>query len=290
MIIITLNAGLFQMSFLGYTLSEPTPYLKERLQALPVALVDSNADIIALQEIFKKEHRKYLISKLQHSYPYYASYNRSFSLRFNNGLMIFSKFPILSSNFDPFIKSPIDEKILFQKGILRATVLTDRLGKISLFNIHTTFGGIFSPQDTTRINNFRSIQIQQVIKLSQDCNDSIPLILGDFNAGPEISNINYQYFLERDFVDLFEFCNRDRNDNQKNGDQVTWHPKNPLNEKGMFSTSPPQRIDHIFVPSKFVPFFKNSEVKIIFENPLVNLLDQKTVTLSDHYGLKVELA
>lgn len=289
MTIITFNAGLLRLSLLGYKVFEPTSYLNERLAALPAVLIDSNADIIALQEVYFKDHQDYLKRMLRPYYPNHFVYNnRTYFNLHNNGLMIFSKIPILTSNFTLFSKSPFDEKVLFGRGILAATILIDKLGKVTLFNIHTTVGGAFNHPESNKTNKLRAAQILQAIRLSQESLDSIPMLLGDFNAGPEVSEINYRKLLENDFVDVFEYCRR--TSKQKNVLQVTWHPENPLNKNGLFANSPPQRIDHVFVPSKFIKLFNNIDAQIIFNEPLVNIQHQQKLTLSDHYGLKVKFS
>ena len=72
----TFNAGLLVSSIFGITLFEPTPYVQERLTGIISNLRSTDADIIALQEVYNEKHKDKIISDLSDLYPFAFFYKR----------------------------------------------------------------------------------------------------------------------------------------------------------------------------------------------------------------------
>ena len=293
LVILTFNAGLLSINMFGYPLIVPTDYIEERLQYIPAALIAMNADVIALQEVYTKPHQDYLIAHLSEIYPHYVS-KRNRSIGLPNGLMFFSKYPIVEWEYYQFDDAgPFDEKLIANKGTLTITVSLDDLGNLTLYNVHPTSGGMLNGQDDPDIETKRQNQIDEVLQLTKRTNKGMSVVLGDFNAGPQISNRNYESLFAHGFVDVYKRVCESRGECEK----ITWDAQNPLNISGTHSTSPSQRIDHIYVQESVLDSLEISDARIIFEEAIVPLPTETVeegaeipkVPLSDHYGLIVEL-
>lgn len=278
--LLTFNVGL--LSLLGGRI-QPAPHVLERLAALPDALLDSHADVIALQEIYAESHRRFLISRLRDAYPH-AAYSRGGRLPgLESGLMVFSRHAV-TAEFERFRTGTIDEMLFDRKGILATTITAGAFPSMALFNVHTTAGGLFSHPESARVDAIRNRQIEQLLNLTESRRDAMTLIAGDLNAGPGVSENNYRLLEKRGFMDVHRMLHRDCND-------PTWEPTNLLNRNGPHKTSPPQRIDHVFVRSCDLDakVIRPVSSSIVFKEARVPVSGNRKVTLSDHYGLLVVL-
>jgi endonuclease/exonuclease/phosphatase family metal-dependent hydrolase len=97
------------------------------------------------------------------------------------------------------------------------------------------------------------------------------ILAGDFNAGPEASQRNFQHVLRHGYRDTFTANETLR---------YTWDPNNPLNAQGPHAHCPPQRCDHILVQGKTL----KAETRIVLAEPIVDA-PNGACTLSDHFGL-----
>ena len=110
------------------------------------------------------------------------------------------------------------------------------------------------------------------------------ILLGDFNAGPNVSQVNYDQIINDGFLDTFSLgC-----ENTDLCKKVTWDPNNSLNAGGAFTDSPPQRIDHIFISSRSSTNIGIESSSIVFEELSVCVGDEN-ITISDHYGLRTKI-
>lgn len=281
--VLTFNAGLFELKVFGFPVIKPADYLKERLETMPAEIIKTDADIIGLQEVYMQEHQDYLIDKLKAAYPYNC-YERTKSIKVNNGLMIFSKFPLENVSYQPLkVKGPLDERIVAQKGVLSCLIKSNDFGKIIIINIHPTSGGFLHTQDASEIVEMRNNQIGQAYNLSLENNKIPTIILGDFNTGPEIAPDNYRNLLAKNFADsYFEFCKL-----KGITPQITWDSGISLNKKGTHSKSISQRIDHIYISPKFQNEFVTTNSEVVFKDAVVKTSNE-SVHISDHYALLSE--
>jgi len=279
--ILTFNVGLLAINILGINL-DPVPYIQERLQYVAIELNRLNPDIIALQEIYAKEDKEYLISKLKDNYPYHAYHDHNPLIGFKNSFMFFSKKPIISTNYYRFHNNySIDEKYFDNKGILVSSIKTKEFGNLTFYNTHTTAGGLFAHPESKKVDLIRDLQIKQILNLIKKSSDTTSIIIGDINAGINVSENNYNSILDEGYIDSY----KSKNPSSK---EVTWDPKNILNSDGPHKTSPPQRIDHIFI-------HKSSNIKVIsadivFKEPVVPISKKEIITISDHYGVLIKIS
>ena len=263
--IVSFNAGLLSMRLCGWTILEPAPYVEERFEEISKALAELDADIILLQEVYRKEHCERIVREL--GYPYAVQTRDAFPMR--SGLMILSKHPILEGGYIPFKTKLIEDRIA-DKGMLVARIATP-LGEVAIVNVHPTAGGRQHPEHPT-VNRIRSAQLRQAMDVLEQmsANTSMRIMGGDFNAGPEASTENFEEILREGYEDTV-----------KQGTmRFTWDPANPLNAHGPHAHCPPQRCDHVFVQGQQV----RATSKIVLTDPVVPV-PQGSCTLSDHYGV-----
>lgn len=278
--ILTFNVGLLIINILGIKL-EPVPYIEERLKYIAIALNRLSPDIISLQEIYREKDKQYLISSLKDNYPYYSYYTHSPIIGLNNSFMLFSKEPIIETKFYRFNDNySIDEKYFDNKGILVSSIKSKEFGMLDIYNTHTTAGGLFSHPESKRVDLIRALQIKQLLNLIKVSSYHYSIITGDINAGMGVSEDNYNLIIKNDFIDTFNYKN-------PNDIANTWDPKNILNSNGPHKTSPAQRIDHIFIHK--TSKFHTVSAEIIFKNPIVPIVNNKMLTISDHYGLLIKI-
>lgn len=280
--ILTFNAGLFELRAFGLPVIKPADFLKERLETMPAEILKVDADIIALQEVYFHNHQNFLIEKLKNRYHYYF-YKRTSAVKVNNGLMILSKFPITKQFYFPLKnKGPLDERTIAQKGILDCIVNINGFGELRIINLHPTAGGFLYKQDSPEIIEIRNNQINQAYELSTST--KLPtVILGDFNTGPEIAQENYNFLLQKQFIDSY-LSFADREGIQP---EVTWDAGISLNKKGTHSESISQRIDHIYISPEFQERFTIENCWVVFKEQVVKT-PTENVQISDHYGMLTE--
>jgi endonuclease/exonuclease/phosphatase family metal-dependent hydrolase len=136
----------------------------------------------------------------------------------------------------------------------------------------------------------------------------IGIICGDFNCGPageggaaDASLANFKFIMDKGFRDTFaEFHAAERAaGNPVPAHMATWDPTNYLNVIGSHPHCPCQRCDHVLVPTEtnfpspnthgFQPDWVVTNAKIEFVDTIVDISSSIKSTLSDHYGLLIEL-
>ena len=259
--VVTFNVGLLVYDLLKISLFAPVPHVKERLKNIPKALIESNADIICLQEIYHIEHKAFLYEKLKDHYQFIFYEHKGFRFSMENGLMVFSKLPLENFTNITFKATRFEEKVFASTGYQKFTI-----NEYQFIHLHLTAGGILGPEHKST-ERLRQSQIQQVLEQVND----MAVILGDFNCGPQISEDNYNLFLVNSFKNI-------------TSDQMTWDPENPLNKKGIHAHCPPQSIDHIMLN-----FDCKTTSSLIFDDPQI-MTHKGAITLSDHYALEASIS
>ncbi len=189
--IITFNVGLLMYDLIKIRLFTPTPFIKERLKAFPKAFIDSQADLICLQEIYHIDHKAYLFEALKDEYPFIYFEHKGFRLSMENGLMILSKKEISDYEQVTFEKTRWEESFFASTGYQKF-----KLKNMNYYHIHLTAGGILGPEHT-QSEILRKNQIEQLL---EDINNKKSFILGDFNCGPTVSAGNYQTIIDNGFI------------------------------------------------------------------------------------------
>lgn len=153
----------------------PVSFLKSRkarMEAVIRYLSSTTADIIFLQEVWFADTQALIRQALGTTYHEARSYiskkNKGFS-RLQGGLMLFSKFPLRETNFNPFslVLWPLTECI-GGKGIL-TTKATTPFGTVRLSNLHL-------------YEYNKSRRFKQLVEACASFSKNIPTIFaGDFN-------------------------------------------------------------------------------------------------------------
>jgi endonuclease/exonuclease/phosphatase family metal-dependent hydrolase len=276
--ILTLNAGLLEL----FGREFPTPFVSERARELAIQIESLNCDIVLLQEVYGDTYRKNLAEALKQLLPYAVSPRKKRNFGLQNGLMALSRYPATGS-VELFRDAPLDETLFDSKGVLITQHQLADGTTLTILNLHTTAGGMFNHPESAKIEAFRSRQVQQVIDCASRFKSPL-LVAGDLNAGPGVSEVNFQQLLDAGFVSVHDLVSPQSKD-------VTWDPLNSLNDKGPHKACPPQRIDHVFLRGTD---YNEKKVRVLssdicLDTPVVQVPRSSAVTISDHYGICVEL-
>lgn len=306
--LITFNAGLLSITILGGLKKvEPAGWVEERLAKMIEVLALQNADVLLLQEVYSQYHKAQLAGALCKQLPY-AAYSRKdpkFRL-LPDSLMIFSRYPIASSQFTRFNSGRWDERLLDTKGFFTADIPDSPLGPLRISNVHTT-AGVFTHPEHPKIDAVRKMQLEQLVSHTRRAAENSKLILaGDFNCGPGVpadSNLkieplmldrhkiagpervsvsNYRRMSELGFADTYASLGLP--------EHPTWSPTaNPLNSGGEHASwgCPAQRIDHVWVEPHSLKAERGS---IFLTEHIVPVGNGGTLPISDHYGYWVDIA
>lgn len=267
------NAGLLRIA----SMYEPVPHVGARLAALPSVILGVEADVVALQEVYEPSQRAVITDGLAHAYPHRA-YIPGGRVRFDSGLLTLTRHPH-RSRLERFMRGALNERLFASKSVLVSELDVEGVGVVTVLNLHATSGGIFTPPDHPTILVERDHQIRQLLALADNAR-GIPVILGDFNAGPGVADANYRSILAAGFVDVFATLSPE-------SAEPTWDPQNALNAGGLHSALPPQRIDHVFVRRSDLDagVVTPADARVVFTETCVRLPRGAAVTPSDHYGI-----
>lgn len=275
--LLTFNAGLLVVRLFGRVVAEPVPFVKERSRALASAIRKRDSHLVTLQEVFEPK-KSQLASELATDYPYSAGFTRSACLGAGSGLLALSKTPISDIHYHRFPDVDIQERLFVEKGVLTFRLsLCDLIVDVAV--VHTTAGGLIHTE-SAKANGWRKKNIEQAISILDARGLQDKLLLGDFNAGPEASKENYEQVLQAGFMDSIRIAGQECG--------PTWDPLNVLSLQGPHADCPPQRVDHIFLSAGLAQKLLPKGATLTFKEPSVPT-DTGSVTLSDHYGLQVEL-
>jgi endonuclease/exonuclease/phosphatase family metal-dependent hydrolase len=281
---ITLNAFLLDVRLLGlWRLYKAAPYLEERLAALPDALRPLEADVICLQEVFRKPYRRFLADRLGDIYPHSAGI-RSSGMPPGTGLMVLSRHPIESARTVEFRAAFLEGRLAIRMGMLDCTIRLPDLGRCRVINVHLAAGGLFHHPESRRSDALRRRQIAELLAHAEA--SGLTIICGDLNSGPDSSLTNYRQVLDGGFVDAFAAAAGSDNPARRT---MTWDPGNPLISGDMNRALPAQRIDHILLGRACADDYVIGEAGVVLHEPRVLLADGQRVPLSDHYGLAADI-
>jgi endonuclease/exonuclease/phosphatase family metal-dependent hydrolase len=271
---LTFNLALLQYTFFGHILYEGTNFVSERLQRIPSKIIQSDADVVALQEIYSLKHKKILVDKLKHHYPYHYYTAENFFLAMDNSMMFFSKFPIEKTLTYAFKNTNWEEYFFARMGVMKIELSIDNQ-KYSFFNVHLSAGG-WSDPNSTKTRRLRSAQINELFGLVEKDKAKYKVILGDFNCGPITSPTNYKELVSHKSFFISE------------NDHITWDPENTLNESSRYKKSKAQNIDHILLSNSFKNSYRILKYDTFFNKPDI-LIQGKRYAVSDHSGVRIAL-
>lgn len=270
--VLTYNAGLLRVALAGHVLLE-VAHLEARLAHLVPALQEEDADVICLQEVFRRAHRDRVVAELRPTHPHVARADDR-ARGWTHGLLIASRHPLRDGRFQAFRAQHWWQRGLVSQGVLMAVVAHTDGAVLSLANAHTTAGGRLGPEAPS-VERMRRRQLAEVdARVRAEPHPT--LVCGDLNCGPEASPETFAGLLARGYVDAAP------------GAGPTWEPGNALNRGGPFSGSPAQRVDHVLLDETAASEYRVARAQVVRTDPLVPTVDG-LVTTSDHYGLLVDL-
>ncbi|PHR30030.1 MAG: hypothetical protein COA38_10915 [Fluviicola sp.] len=156
----------------------------KRVDSIAASLLQMNADVIVLQEVFHKKSRRRLISALSKSYPFHSKIGKKSIWGVPSGNCIFSKDSILSEEFIYFKRSMNADK-LAKKGAIAVEI--NHLGKS--FKIHSTH---LQAGGGTEGAHIRTSQLDQLAEMTRSMGRRITsLFAGDFNIRHDDSLFKY---------------------------------------------------------------------------------------------------
>lgn len=270
---LTFNTCLLDVRLFGKVRVYPAaPHIEERLQALPQALRDVGADVVCLQEVFRRPHREFLAESLEDFYPYTAGI-RYPGRPLGTGLMVLSRHPLEKAAPAEFRAAFFEERLVIRMGMLDCILHLPDLGRCRVIVFHLAAGGLGGHPESPKAEALRACQIDELVARADASDPGLCLVIGDLNAGPEASAVNYRRMLEAGFIDATA------------GAPMTWEPGNPLIQGEVNETLPAQRIDHILVRREGALHCRIGPAARALDERCVALAGGEWIPLSDHYGL-----
>lgn len=277
---LTLNTFLLEVRLFGrLNVYPPAPWTEERLAALPAALAATGADVIALQEVYRRPHRRFLADALKGDYPHAAGLEHA-GIPLGTGLMVLSRHPITDAEAVEFRAALTEERIAIRKGGLDCRVRLPDLGTVRVIDFHLVAGGLAGHPEGRRGETCRSGQIDELAARAATGGPEPLVLLGDLNAGTRASPANYRQMLDAGFRDAVAEAG--------GGDLVSWDPGNPLITGDHNRSLPPQRMDQILIRENGSTHLTAEAAAIVLDEPTVDV-GEAAVPLSDHYGVVVDI-
>ncbi|GAB65636.1 endonuclease/exonuclease/phosphatase domain containing protein [Plasmodium cynomolgi strain B] len=316
------NTGLLEYKICGVCIYQNPPFISNRLLHIPFALKKTNADIIALQEVYDEKHVEYLKNHLTANYPFCARDNycsdvfkEKFSdvnvaredefdedspqdgndspsgrngasgrdgpsdrtansyengkrtgtstntpnvgnkkeprcrkkkyFALHHGLLVFSKYPIIYSFFHGFKHVTYLEHLFGTKGFLEVVIDVPFFSYITLVNMHLASGA--ADTESKYIERVRDFEIKQIMEIARNAEkrNTIPIIIGDLNAAPNLCPNNYSSFIKRGWKDAWLYA---RNVKKKKTKQLIGKALPRLQKKKPRTISPNSchSLSHLF--------------------------------------------
>lgn len=273
--------------------------IDERLALIPSKLAETGADIIFLQEVWTSRFRNILIQEMKKHYydAFFVDVSNFFSL--GNGLLIFSKYPIVSEgrskNFS--VRTRFDERFV-KKGAIKTMVEHPEFGRLELYNFHLGAMSFDFKKGMYKTKHFEKHQLQliELVEFIEKTRseDAIQIIAGDLNKSEfkpsctsngnplEISS-TYSYFVETLLLyDSYRYVHQDPNSDSYDG--YTYSANNPYSKAYINSDFLVDiRIDFIFA-SKYSGLLPVSS-QIVFQESSYENGAWQVKNLSDHFAV-----
>ena len=296
--VITFNTWLLEI--LGNDVASDIPERRERIIE---ALIELDADVISLQEVWPVKHRDFLIEHLSEHYPYcvFDDSKSGFFKLFADGLMIFSKHPIENHashasqgcgrpshtlRFSEYTR--LDEAFI-SKGAIHVEIRHPQLGIIDVYNAHLGALNFDVEKNDYNPEHDRAIYeqadefiyfVQNTISSSQailamDLNRHFKMWQNGFDSHDILGQEYQSIFASLGAIDTFMQANGFNP--RTTSDIYTYDGRsNPNAAAYIFAGNPPAFIDYIF---SIGDLLQPVESEIIFTQPF------REYYLSDHYGL-----
>lgn len=307
--ILTLNTWLLRIRKVN--LAED---IDQRRALIAMELEQSNYDIVMLQEVWSDADMRYLATRLLESGKFKNCTSHDAGRSIGNGLMIFSKFPLLGKahqekknwhgchepeafmEFSEITRS--DEKYV-NKGAMHVRLQITNQKSIDVYTTHT--GAVSYDLQTQKYDQHHltigANQVREIKSFIEKTSKTNNVLFGgDLNQNPEVRNktnsmqnkieLTEQYRLiteEMGFTDVFASVN------QLSPDQLrqvsTFDPiGNAYVISGRFAEYPGELLDYVFL-KQTDQFLAPIQSRLVFTQPSM-LRNGKPMFISDHYGIE----
>ncbi|MEK7657161.1 MAG: endonuclease/exonuclease/phosphatase family protein [Elusimicrobiota bacterium] len=255
----------------------------ERLRRACAAIVAMKPDLILLQEVFLRRHLRLLSSHLS-DWPHRFSGRRSV-MRFCGGLAVFSRFPILSAAFAPFREQGSWLRFsalarLSKKGAMTLLIEGPRHRAIQLLLTHLVAdyrrpGRHAADRRADPYSRFQAGQMSELAGRILGLDAQAPLLVcGDLNLLPDSPLL----------LDLMARTGlRDSMAGRRSASMIG----RPF-YRVPFDPTPCKRLDYVLFKPGEAGWPSKAKARYALREP-ARLLSRRVTTLSDHYGLLVEL-
>lgn len=165
--------------------------VSERITRIAHAINDLQPDIVGFQEIWTEESARELMQRLHYPYFSYHPSRRKFKGRLGNGLLFFSRYPIVEEHQITYTRYTQWFEFFSNKGALMIKIDTPA-GYVQLFNTHLGAGK--TPTDSSqRIAQLKELQTY-IFRFSRRYPS---ILIGDMNFNPSMN----EYSLMRQWMD-----------------------------------------------------------------------------------------
>jgi endonuclease/exonuclease/phosphatase family metal-dependent hydrolase len=255
-------------------------YQGKRTKEIAKKLLQSEADFIALQEVFITSKRKYLMKKLKEKYPYqvYLGKKEGRLILVPAGLLVLSKHPF---NFSKALYFSSAENFSFDKlsskGVILVELQLPQSKKLQLAVTHLQ-SGLSEKKESIRIHQIQ--EIMELFKMHQD-SQTPQVILGDTNVdGHSLQEMNKIF---NQFPQLYYKSALDSNTKYSSGHRIDCiSPFFNFNADYKMTW-----LDHLWAVKN-----PNSSLKIHTQAivPLLGKIRNKECILSDHHSLELNIS
>lgn len=229
-----------------------------RVDSIGNYLIETDADILVLQEVFHRKSRKQLTKYLNETFPFHTSVGPTSFFGISSGVMIFSKHKIKAEKHISFKRARGSDRMAKKGAVLAVVEVRDKEVQIIGTHLQSGMG-----------EKKAGIRRKQVLRLKQleEQNDVNAIFVGDFNI-----TWNSMAYIEL-LSDLN--CMNDT----LSGEYI--HTANFAGQKLYDPTQLPRWIDFILVNNSSLCEFLGTQI----EQPLCEFQGEKC-RISDHNPIR----
>jgi exonuclease III len=180
--VLSYNVALLDVALLGvFEGFRRTPTLEQRRRVLPGLVIERDADVVMLQEVWRDQDvERFTTAGTAAGYAVYVQ-DRS---QYNDGLAVMIKKEIINGNVDinATVFATQDNTEFFpgpgiKRGFLSVHIIHPQIGSMYIYNTHMQ---AFPDQWKNRLQQAR----QMGIAIRDEAGEDLAIVGGDFNAGP----------------------------------------------------------------------------------------------------------
>lgn len=242
----------------------------QRIKRIAMEINSLHPDVVAMQEVWTDTSAQYLMNNLNYNYFSYHPDRKTIKGGLGNGLIFFSRYPIVEEHQMTYSKHTEWYEFFANKGALMIKIETPS-GYVQLFNTHLGSGKL----PAHSVNRIK--QIQELKRYIQKFSFRYPsLLVGDLNLNPEMREYERLRAWMRDtFSDK---CEDTYAAVHPDSDGITFY-KNRSYKKPSSLHDRDERIDYIFL--------LRAKENRMYIDPVHSdvVLNNPSNPLSDHCGV-----